>query len=242
MLLPVPKRVVVANQLGLVVVFQADNALQCFLEVIAQIAEKRTEIILRRKLPRLFMAYPNYKLALGFGLHHGWAIEGSLGSNHKVSGVGCWNRLTCGSCRERLCHYLFACAQVDASYLSPHVTLSDTLEAATKQYGIPILMSGQFVSTRTIMFELHVDVRAAGGVKVALNNLIRLCDQVKLLSKEWWEKCRMVDRVQLAGSGDSRRRIYDLWTCDHHNQAVRCLLCCLPACPLRVQCDGHLLI
>ena len=35
----------------------ADDALQCFLEVIAQIAEKRTEIILRRKLPRLFMAY-----------------------------------------------------------------------------------------------------------------------------------------------------------------------------------------
>ena len=34
----------------------ADDALQCFLEVIAQIAEKRTEIILRRKLPRLFMA------------------------------------------------------------------------------------------------------------------------------------------------------------------------------------------
>ena len=101
------------------------------------------------------MVYPNYRLALGFGLHHGWAIEGSLGSIHKV----------------------------DASYLSPHVTLSDTLEAATKQvsffsysslsrvcplvarmflshlfsqfshmshfvfaqYGIPILMSGQFV-------------------------------------------------------------------------------------------------
>jgi hypothetical protein len=66
------------------VAMQADNALQCFLEVIAQIAEKRTEIILRRKLPRLFMAYPNYRLALGFGLHHGWAIEGSLGSMHKV--------------------------------------------------------------------------------------------------------------------------------------------------------------
>jgi hypothetical protein len=43
---------------------------------------------------------------------------------------------------------LSLCVQVDASYLSPHVTLSDTLEAATKQYGIPILMSGQFVSNR----------------------------------------------------------------------------------------------
>lgn len=68
------------------------------------------------------------------------------------------------------------------------MTLSDTLEAATKQYGIPILMSGQFV---------------------------------KILSREWWAKCRMVDRVQLAGAGDSRRRVYELWTCDHHNQGVR---------------------
>ena len=34
--------------------------------------------------------------------------------------------------------------QVDASYLSPHVHMSDTLEALTKIYGTPILMSGQF--------------------------------------------------------------------------------------------------
>ena len=48
-----------------------------------------------------------------------------------------------------------------------------------------------------------------------------MCVQVKILSREWWGKCRMVDRVQLAGAGDSRRRVYELWTCDHHNQSVR---------------------
>jgi hypothetical protein len=55
---------------------------------------------------------------MGFGLHTGWAIEGSIGSKVKV----------------------------DASYLSSHVNLASRLEAATKQYSIPLLMSDEFVS------------------------------------------------------------------------------------------------
>jgi hypothetical protein len=55
-------------------------------------------------------------IALGFGLHIGWAVEGAIGSTIKI----------------------------DASYLSPHVNLASRLEAATKQYGVPILMSGDF--------------------------------------------------------------------------------------------------
>jgi len=58
---------------------------------------------------------------MGFGLHTGWAIEGSIGSKVKV----------------------------DASYLSPHVNLASRLEAATKQYNIPLLMSDVFVSGLT---------------------------------------------------------------------------------------------
>jgi hypothetical protein len=50
------------------------------------------------------------------GLHHGWAIEGAIGSEHKV----------------------------DASYLSPHVNMSARLEAATKQFGVGLLISGAF--------------------------------------------------------------------------------------------------
>lgn len=52
---------------------------------------------------------------MGFGLHVGWAIEGAIGSFYKI----------------------------DASYLSPHVNMASRLEAATKQFGVPLLISGQ---------------------------------------------------------------------------------------------------
>jgi len=51
---------------------------------------------------------------MGFGLHHGWAIEGAIGSFFKV----------------------------DASYLSPNVNMASRLQAATKQFGTEILLSG----------------------------------------------------------------------------------------------------
>ena len=63
----------------------------------------------------------NFKVTLGFGLHTGWAIEGSIGSKVKI----------------------------DASYLSPHVNLASRLEAATKRYRVPLLMSEAFVSGLT---------------------------------------------------------------------------------------------
>lgn len=58
----------------------------------------------------------DYSVKMGYGLHYGWAIEGAIGSEHKV----------------------------DASYLSPNVNMAARLEAATKQYGVPILMSDAF--------------------------------------------------------------------------------------------------
>jgi class 3 adenylate cyclase len=57
---------------------------------------------------------PDYKVKMGFGLHQGWAIEGAIGSSFKI----------------------------DASYLSPNVNMAARLEAATKQYGVPLLVSG----------------------------------------------------------------------------------------------------
>lgn len=54
---------------------------------------------------------------MGFGLHVGWAIEGAIGSRFKI----------------------------DASYLSPNVNLTARLESATKQFGVQILLSEQFV-------------------------------------------------------------------------------------------------
>lgn len=48
------------------------------------------------KNKRLCEVIPNFKVNMGFGLHVGWAIEGSIGSFYKI----------------------------DASYLSPHVNIS----------------------------------------------------------------------------------------------------------------------
>lgn len=60
---------------------------------------------------------PNFKIKMGFGLHVGWAIEGAIGSIYKI----------------------------DASYLSPNVNMAARLEAATRQYGVPILMTNKLV-------------------------------------------------------------------------------------------------
>jgi class 3 adenylate cyclase len=66
---------------------------------------------------RLQKKLPGYTVRMGSGLHLGWAIEGAVGSSHKV----------------------------DATYLSPHVNMASRLEAATKQYGVNILMSDSLV-------------------------------------------------------------------------------------------------
>lgn len=57
-----------------------------------------------------------FKVRMGFGLHAGWAIEGAVGSIFKV----------------------------DATYLSPHVNMAARLETASRQYGVPLLMSNCF--------------------------------------------------------------------------------------------------
>eukprot|EP00961_Rhodomonas_salina_P129402 1742959-Rhodomonas_salina.2 len=75
-----------------------------------------------------------YSVHLGFGLHYGWAVEGAIGSNKKI----------------------------DASYLSPHVNLAARLESATKQFGVPILLSE---SMRTLL-------------SPAVQSMLRLVDRV----------------------------------------------------------------
>jgi class 3 adenylate cyclase len=68
---------------------------------------------------------PNYKINMGFGLHVGWGIEGAIGSPYKI----------------------------DASYLSPNVNISARLEAATRQYGVSILISGELQELLTEPFK-----------------------------------------------------------------------------------------
>lgn len=60
----------------------------------------------------------DFRVQVGLGLHFGIAIEGAIGSDLKV----------------------------DASYLGADVNLASRLESATKQLGVPLLMSQQFVN------------------------------------------------------------------------------------------------
>lgn len=84
-----------------------------FLKIIAQIKKSR-KLLRYKENKALNERIPNYQIKMGFGLHVGWAIEGAIGSFYKI----------------------------DASYLSPHVNMASRLEAATKQFGVPLLISG----------------------------------------------------------------------------------------------------
>jgi hypothetical protein len=96
----------------------ADQALISYCQVALQV--RKHQILERwRHDDRLIKKFKGKPLMeMGFGLHVGWAIEGAIGSQHKI----------------------------DASYLSPNVNLTARLEAASKQYGVPVLMSGEFRS------------------------------------------------------------------------------------------------
>lgn len=90
-------------------------ALFSFLKIIAKI-NKYSHILEYRKELGLQARIDDYKMEMGFGLHQGWAIEGAIGSFFKI----------------------------DASYLSPNVNMSSRLQAASKQYGVYILISHLF--------------------------------------------------------------------------------------------------
>ncbi|KAK9835000.1 hypothetical protein WJX81_003326 [Elliptochloris bilobata] len=93
----------------------ADKALAAF--VIINAALKRSRRLHRFTLREdLTTRMPGFTVRLGFGLHVGWAIEGAIGSEYKI----------------------------DASYLSPNVNMASRLEAATKQFGVSILISEDF--------------------------------------------------------------------------------------------------
>merc|ERR1711988_1561157 len=66
--------------------------------------------------PELQARLPGYAGKMGYGLHHGWAIEGAIGSSKKI----------------------------DVSYLSPHAKLADRLEACTKGYKALFLFGDWF--------------------------------------------------------------------------------------------------
>jgi len=92
----------------------ADMSVISFLKIIADI-RKSHKLERYSQNKQILEKLPNFQVKLGYGLHVGWAIEGAIGSDFKI----------------------------DASYLSPNVNTASRLEAATKQFGVPLLISGE---------------------------------------------------------------------------------------------------
>mmetsp|Transcript_10302 Transcript_10302/g.16085 ORF Transcript_10302/g.16085 Transcript_10302/m.16085 type:complete len:327 (-) Transcript_10302:137-1117(-) len=95
----------------------ADSALRSYVRIVIETARSK-ELARMANKTDIQSRLPGYYMRMGFGLHYGWAIECAIGSARKI----------------------------DASYLSPHVNLASRLEAATKQYGVMILLSEDMVA------------------------------------------------------------------------------------------------
>jgi class 3 adenylate cyclase len=93
----------------------ADMAAISHILIIAAI-NKSKKLARFRSYEALNERMPNYRVRMGFSIHAGWAIEGAIGSEYKI----------------------------DATYLSPHVTLTMALEEATKTYGVPYIISHHY--------------------------------------------------------------------------------------------------
>ena len=91
----------------------ADCSVLACLRIILKI-NKNINILAYRHNQDILKRIPNFKLTMGFGLHLGYGIEGTIGSNYKI----------------------------EASYLSPNVNIAARLETATRQFGVSLLISG----------------------------------------------------------------------------------------------------
>ena len=115
----------------------ADMSVISFLKILAQIKKSYyLDKFMRRK--EVARKLKADKVNMGFGLHTGWAIEGAIGSDFKI----------------------------DASYLSPNVNLASRIEAATVQYGLPFLISGELfkiLTRKTQSFMRQIDCVTVKG-------------------------------------------------------------------------------
>eukprot|EP00440_Ansanella_granifera_P046420 gb/GFBE01050273.1/.p1 GENE.gb/GFBE01050273.1/~~gb/GFBE01050273.1/.p1 ORF type:complete len:1006 (+),score=225.91 gb/GFBE01050273.1/:1-3018(+) len=105
----------------------------------------------------------NCRVNLSFGLHSGWAIEGAVGSEFKI----------------------------DASYLSPNVSIAESLEAATKVYNVSIIASDACISrcSKALSSKCRlVDKVQMKGSKVPLNIFVFDLDPLSLHVREFSTK------------------------------------------------------
>ena len=120
----------------------ADMALIAFLKVIAALSSDH-RLKQYTADPRIQAAFDSFTVRMTFGLHVGWAIEGTIGSEFKV----------------------------EASYLSPNVNLTSRLHTAARQFGVPILFSGSLfdlMSAQTQSRARQIDCVRVKGSRVPI--------------------------------------------------------------------------
>ena len=174
----------------------ADLSLISFLKIISGI-NKKVLILDYQNHEQLKKRIPNYKVKMGLGLHVGWAIEGAIGSQYKI----------------------------DASYLSPNVNMASRLEAATKQYGVPLLISNnlfEILSEKVQFICREIDRVTVKGSKnpvgiftvdIELENLP--VSSVKHLNKEDRNiKHRVNKEIIMDGLYENKFRAFDFFEDD----------------------------
>merc|ERR1719247_2196777 len=90
----------------------SDRALMGFVKILAE-CRRSADIDFYNGHHQLRKGRPRWRVRIGMALHVGWAIEGPIGSDYKI----------------------------DASYLSPAVSMCEMLECSTKVYGTPLISS-----------------------------------------------------------------------------------------------------
>ena len=98
----------------------ADSALTATIKICNDLALANVDgnLVQFIKRPNIIARFgADFTIRMGYGLHVGWCIEGAIGSLQKI----------------------------DCTYLSPHVELSDRLEAGSKIFKQPINLSHWFV-------------------------------------------------------------------------------------------------
>jgi class 3 adenylate cyclase len=148
-----------------------DNALYAFLKFTVLLRRYDSFIteFSKESNKRLYQRMPDYRCAMGMGLHVGIAVEGAIGTAQKI----------------------------DATYISLHVNNSEFLESSTKAYKVPLLMSNFFQMhlsqeakkmtrqidyvnvTEELLFELWTyDVDYGADYRIEAND--QLCDPAKI--------------------------------------------------------------
>ncbi|OMJ79003.1 hypothetical protein SteCoe_21086 [Stentor coeruleus] len=173
----------------------SDMSVLSFLKIIAEI-HKNPKILKYCKHEGLNNRLPGFTVKMGFGLHQGWAIEGAIGSEFKI----------------------------DASYLSPNVNMASRLEAATKQFGVHILISSLLyeICSQTTRSKLRrIDKVTVKGSKQPIElytcdifpNLLKPAPEPK--EKEDMKRVRVMGRIarkklrEKALKGEYN--VYDMW-------------------------------